>query len=303
MSPKVSIIIPVYKTEQYLRECLESVLVQTYTDWECLLIDDGSPDDCGAICDEYVSRDSRFRVFHKENGGVSSARNVGLDNCVGEYVTFVDSDDTIAPDYLEAVNDFEGDLMILGYDCIDGGLTENLVDGAYLGQSYNELMAEYLNLVPMRTPWAKIFCHRLIGDIRFDTSIQLGEDTLFCLNYYSRCSSVMVLTQYRYNYRSFPYLKEYCRMPVGQIVDTVCKLYNCYKANGSRCKRFVVFLYYYYRSFVECSIVSLNTWFMNPTIKEMYVDNIHSSIMYKISHYRWIIQACLMGNFSRKSDC
>ena len=93
--PKVSIIVPVYKAEKYLHRCVDSILAQTFTDWELLLIDDGSPDRSGDICDEYAKKDTRIRVFHKKNGGVSSARNLGLDNVQGEYVTFVDSDDWI----------------------------------------------------------------------------------------------------------------------------------------------------------------------------------------------------------------
>ena len=91
----ISIIVPVYNTEKYLHRCIDSVLAQTYQDFELLLIDDGSKDSSGAICDEYAAQDTRVRVFHKENGGVSSARNVGLDLAQGEWVTFVDSDDYI----------------------------------------------------------------------------------------------------------------------------------------------------------------------------------------------------------------
>ena len=86
---------PVYNTEKYLRRCVDSILAQTFTDFELLLINDGSTDSSGAICDEYTQKDSRVRVFHKENGGVSSARNIGLDNAKGEYIAFVDSDDYI----------------------------------------------------------------------------------------------------------------------------------------------------------------------------------------------------------------
>ena len=88
----VSIIVPVYNTEKFLHRCIDSILAQTYTDFELLLIDDGSKDSSGAICDEYAVKDARVRVFHKENGGVSSARNLGLDNAKGEWITFVDSD-------------------------------------------------------------------------------------------------------------------------------------------------------------------------------------------------------------------
>ena len=94
-NPKISVIIPVYNAESTLRRCVDSVLAQTFPDFECLLINDGSEDKSGEICDEYAIRDSRVRVFHKGNGGVSSARNVGLDNATGEWIAFVDSDDWV----------------------------------------------------------------------------------------------------------------------------------------------------------------------------------------------------------------
>ena len=101
MIPKISIIIPVYKVEEYLNRCLDSIIIQTFTDWECILIDDGTPDISGKICDEYVSKDNRFIVIHQENAGVSAARNAGLDIARGEYITFVDSDDWVEPNFLE----------------------------------------------------------------------------------------------------------------------------------------------------------------------------------------------------------
>ncbi|GGK06992.1 glycosyltransferase family 2 protein [Parabacteroides faecis] len=100
-NPKVSVIVPVYKAEAYLYRCVDSLLVQTFTNFEILLIDDGSPDRSGEICDEYARKDTRVRVFHKENGGVSSARQCGLDNAVGEYTIHADPDDWVEPDMLE----------------------------------------------------------------------------------------------------------------------------------------------------------------------------------------------------------
>ena len=91
----ISIIVPVYKVEKYLRKCVESIQAQTYCDLEIILVDDGSPDKCPQICDDLARTDRRIKVIHKENGGLSSARNVGLDKATGEYITFVDSDDTI----------------------------------------------------------------------------------------------------------------------------------------------------------------------------------------------------------------
>ena len=93
--PKISIIVPVYKAEQYIRRCLDSIVAQTFTDWECLLVDDGSPDDSGKICDEYAELDSRFRVYHRVNHGISATRQFALQNVKGDYIQFVDSDDWI----------------------------------------------------------------------------------------------------------------------------------------------------------------------------------------------------------------
>lgn len=100
-APLISIIVPVYNTEKYLPKCIESILAQTYTNFELILVDDGSIDRCPQICDEYAEKDSRIKVFHKENGGVSSARNCGLDIANGEYIGFVDSDDYIEPEMYE----------------------------------------------------------------------------------------------------------------------------------------------------------------------------------------------------------
>lgn len=93
-----------YNVERYIRECLDSIARLSAVSWEAILIDDGSTDESGEICDEYVNKDSRIKVYHKENGGVSSARNMGLDNAKGEWITFVDADDYIASDFLSAIN-------------------------------------------------------------------------------------------------------------------------------------------------------------------------------------------------------
>ncbi len=99
--PKICIIIPVYKAEKYIHRCVDSILNQTFQDFELILVDDGSPDNCGAICDDYATKDSRVRVFHQENGGASAARNRGLNEAKGDYVVFCDSDDLVSPLWLE----------------------------------------------------------------------------------------------------------------------------------------------------------------------------------------------------------
>lgn len=99
--PLISVIVPVYKVEPYLHRCIDSIRNQTYTNLEIILVDDGSPDNCGRICDEYAQKDKRIFVIHQENGGLSAARNSGLDRCSGAYIGFVDSDDCIHPEMYE----------------------------------------------------------------------------------------------------------------------------------------------------------------------------------------------------------
>lgn len=121
--PIISVIVPVYNVEKYLPRCIDSILAQTFTDFELILVDDGSPDNCGAICDEYAAKDKRVRVIHKSNGGVSSARNAGLDAASGEYVTFVDSDDYIAEDRLKQMHssifESKADIAVAGFRFVD----------------------------------------------------------------------------------------------------------------------------------------------------------------------------------------
>ena len=119
MCPKVSVIVPVYKAEKYLHRCVDSIIAQTFKDWELLLVDDGSPDNSGKLCDEYAQKDSRIKVFHKKNGGVSSARQMGLDNATGEYTIHADPDDWVEPTMLEelyakAIED-NADMVICDY--------------------------------------------------------------------------------------------------------------------------------------------------------------------------------------------
>ena len=113
-NPKFSIIVPVYKAETFICKCIEGILAQTIVDFELILVNDGSPDRSGEICEEYAKKDIRIKVLHKENGGPSSARNVGLDNATGEYICFIDSDDTIDNTFLENFGECKADIVIQG---------------------------------------------------------------------------------------------------------------------------------------------------------------------------------------------
>ena len=121
--PEISVIVPVYKVEPYIHKCVDSILAQTFSDYELILVDDGSPDTCGNICDEYAKKDARIRVIHKENGGLSDARNAGMKIACGEYVIFIDSDDYIKPNFVEilyrACVSHKADVAMCGYVTVD----------------------------------------------------------------------------------------------------------------------------------------------------------------------------------------
>lgn len=179
--PKISVIVPVYKVEKYLPKCIDSILQQIFTDFELLLIDDGSPDNSGKICDEYAIKDSRIRVFHKKNGGVSSARNLGLDNAKGEWISFIDADDWISSDFLSFDHE-EADVIQKSYQTISQSgkiiainhLHSNIIN------SKKSLYKFYVNK-RNNALWDKIIAKKLIGNRRFDINVKIGEDFLFFL--------------------------------------------------------------------------------------------------------------------------
>nr|MBP7471733.1 glycosyltransferase [Prevotella sp.] len=210
--PALSIIIPVYNVEKYINRCIDSVLAQTFSDFELLLIDDGSTDKSAKVCDIYASTDTRIRVFHKNNEGVSSARNFGLDKAVGEYVMFVDGDDELFPYSLTT-------LLEDAYDKYD------LIIGGY--QSYNEnnellydlninkkmILNKEQSALNMYKPfyynyqgyiWNKLFKRKNIDKLRFNDNIYFNEDRLFCMEYI--CNSVQ-----RTFYTTIPIYKYYQR--------------------------------------------------------------------------------------------
>lgn len=204
-NPKISIIVPVYKAEKYLHRCVDSILAQTFTDFELLLIDDGSPDSSGEICDQYAVSDQRVRVFHKPNGGVSSARNVGIDNAKGEWLMFVDADDTITKDLFQKASKHFCDCQIIkfGFNCISQH-TNSIIDSR-LEKQLNTI-EEYRCLILSRdlivASWSAMFNRNLIfgNDIRFNESIRNGEDWLFLLHSIFLAEHVTTIGFIGYNY-------------------------------------------------------------------------------------------------------
>ena len=152
--PHISIIIPVYNAEATLNKCVDSILMQPFANFEVILVDDGSKDGSFQICEEYARKDSRVTVIHKENGGVSSARNRGLEIAKGNWVTFVDSDDYINDSYLVLPED--KDIIFASYrNVVDGKESEGLSSACFTGCRLSDVVAEYGSNSILRTPWAK----------------------------------------------------------------------------------------------------------------------------------------------------
>lgn len=197
-NPLISIIIPVYKVEPYLRRCVDSVINQTYTNLEIILVDDGSPDDCPQICDEYAARDKRIIVIHKKNGGLSDARNAGLDICKGEYISFVDSDDWIRKDYAETLVDIarkeQADIIVGKFKKIFD--EKNYIESEQIKYHYsievlnNRQSIEKLfgnDCIFFGIACGKLYSETLLKTIRFPTEVLHEDDyTLYKILYSSK---------------------------------------------------------------------------------------------------------------------
>ena len=187
---KVSIIVPVYNVEEYLNKCVDSIINQTYKNIEVILINDGSKDSSGEICDTYAKKDSRVKVIHKENGGVSSARNKGLEASTGDFIMFVDSDDWIE---VEAITSLMKIQNRNNYDVIMfGAYRENLIlekttKTNLIEQSFenideiNEVLPKLIRQEKINSLWSKIYKSSVIKDnrISFNESLSIAEDALF----------------------------------------------------------------------------------------------------------------------------
>lgn len=210
----ISAIVPVYNAEKYLTKCIDSILTQTYDNFELILIDDGSTDRSGEICDRYAETDERITVIHKENGGVSAARNTGIDIAKGEYITFIDSDDYIDTDFFSSA--YKAVSSINADEYVSGIVMETVANGSIVCSDfytiketrlYNiKLLFERLNvdypLICICGPCCKLYRNAIIryNNIRFDIHMNLGEDTLFNLNFFKHTDNVYFAKDIFYHY-------------------------------------------------------------------------------------------------------
>ncbi len=201
----VSVIVPIYKVEKYLEKCINSIISQTYKNIEIILVDDGSPDNCGKICDNYAKKDKRIKTFHKKNGGLSDARNYGLKKSIGEYILFVDSDDWIDPEMVEIlVNSLEKnntDISICGIKLIKNNDVEYLKwfkeDTILQKEEALKMLLE--NKVITNHAWNKLYRKEIIEKTPFPKG-KLYEDARIMHNVFLNCNSVSITKEYLYNY-------------------------------------------------------------------------------------------------------
>ena len=211
MNDLISVIVPVYKVEQYLRKCVDSILNQTYQNLEIILVDDGSPDCCGAICDEYARRDGRVKVIHKSNGGLSDARNAGLDIMTGDYVGFVDSDDWIEPEMyeklLERMRSFDADLSFGSVaDDMETETGEVTVKTSGYGPepfAEDRCAAMHRYFHGSWAAWDKLYKAFLFQEVRYPVG-EINEDEAIVLQLLSKCERVCYSPEIFYHYMKRP---------------------------------------------------------------------------------------------------
>ena len=202
----ISIIIPVYNSEKTISRCLDSILSQSYLDWEAICIDDGSGDNSGSILDEFQNIDNRFKIVHTQNCGVSSARNRGLELAKGEWVTFADSDDwleyTAFEEYLKAAKMYNSDVVRAGYiRHFDDGRTETIrFDDDATFTDVSSFFCSLERKEHYSWLWTMIIRRECIGDIRFDEKINYLEDHIFSYQCYFNCKRMAVVAKPTYNY-------------------------------------------------------------------------------------------------------
>ena len=238
---KISVIIPVYNTpEKKLRRCLDSIIVQSFGDYECIIVDDGSTDCSGEIIDEYSRLDSRFCAIHKKNGGVSSARNYGLEIAKGEWIVFVDSDDYLLPDHISsmmaAVSD-DVDLVMTGFRFLhpDKTTEHGYNKARYIGKEAIKRFLLDSEFLRFQVPWDRAYRNK--KNLTFDEKLSLGEDRLFCYNYLMNCKGVATIERITYvhdgtdettlSYRTYPSSMNKHRLSVFKSAISNLKKYLC----------------------------------------------------------------------------
>ena len=207
MNEKVSIILPIYNVEKYLPQCLDSIQAQTHTNWEAILVDDGSKDASGSICDSYAAHDPRFRVIHQDNAGAANAKNTGLDMACGDYVAFVDSDDYVEHDWLEVLIDaakkYQADVVEFCFDKVYWNTAEPV---PFSGDLWREFSAEIYLAQYLENWQCSLFCNKLfrrdlVQAVRFRKERRCIDDEFFTYKAVTDAKKILRVGNVLYHYR------------------------------------------------------------------------------------------------------
>lgn len=298
--PLISVIVPVYKVEEYIQECIESVLDQTLADFQLILVDDGSPDSCGEICEMYATRDARVYVIHKENGGLSDARNVGLEKASGEYVFFLDSDDALAPNALKILYEVacrEKADIVQGQFTNDKMQLEQKIGQPMTVLSSEQALSSLLLMDEVQVmAWAKLYSRKLFKEIRYPVG-KINEDNFTTYKLVCKAEKVALLPDLIYYYRINPTSIMNCRITEKrfEILNSPKEILNYL---GDSAEKFQEQLEYYkfrilIRLYNEVIVQNAAKEFgdylycIRTEIKQMDLSNQYLSLKYKV--LSWIL--------------
>lgn len=228
----ISVIIPVYNVEKYLRNCIDSVISQTYHNLEIILIDDGSPDKCGEICEEYANKDSRIKVIHKENGGLSDARNVGIQRAIGKYITFIDSDDDVKKEYIQYLYDLiikdKTKMSIAAHTVISDEKEIDIGEGKKEKKLTTQECLERMLCEDgfCVSAWAKLYDKELFENVEFPKG-KLNEDNGTTYKLILKCDAIAYGNKSIYNYykrENSIMTSKFClrKMDLIELTDEMC---------------------------------------------------------------------------------
>lgn len=277
--PAVSVIIPVYNTEATLQQCVDSILAQTYQDYEILLVDDGSTDGSGKLCDEYSAKHPCIKTIHQQNAGVSAARNKGIENAEGDWIAFVDADDYLLDNFFEPLESYTANLILTDSQLLhQGKLCQYWTD--VLTANYFHSISEVgcfvsAHMDVLRSPWGKFYRKDIIGNLRFDQTLRIGEDAHFVFNYLCRITSLSVAPESVYVIREceVPDTVKW-KMDVDYAAFSLHKIYLAFRSLDAVYMIGSQGLIFYFNYFKKLSKLDWemipSKWFQDKRVREVY---------------------------------
>lgn len=312
----ISVIVPVYNTEKFLDKCIESILNQNFTDFEVILVNDGSSDSSGHICDTWAQKDARVKVIHKQNAGVSAARNTGISSAEGDYIAFVDSDDTVSPDYLPLLYK-----NIEGHDISIGTIQQDFVkdnrsvlldvkNKSFTLSAFKKNMRLTLKNQYISSPVNKLFRKDIIcnNGLHFEEDMNVGEDYVFCMSYYQHCQKIKCFSDiiYYYNvHQNYVRSENYIASRFADRVKMCGKLAEFYRQNTPYYYKRIVSEYMYtaYYETIDNKQITNHGQFIANYIKQNNLNDLIKKANYNIFDKKVFFKlSCEMLDKSYKTE-